>query len=104
LLKSSFYVNPEESIKYNTKTVAFRSKEDTSSNNWSQLYNLQKGFCPLCNQGLGYLLEDALEIHHKTEVRRLPVGDPLLSDISNLQLVRKTCHKSTLKKNNLYFA
>lgn len=98
LLESSYYVNPEESIKYNAKLMAFRSNGKTCFNSWSQLYNLQRGICPICKQGLGHLLEDSLEIYRKIEVRKLPVGDPLLSDINNLQLVHKTCHKATLKK------
>jgi RNA-directed DNA polymerase len=98
LLESSFYINPEESIKYDTKVIALRTKENTSSNKWSQLYNLQKGFCPLCNQGLGYLLKNELEICHKIKAHKLPPDHPLLKGIDNLQLVHKTCHKSNLKK------
>jgi 5-methylcytosine-specific restriction endonuclease McrA len=66
-------------------------------NNWSLLYIRHKGVCPICNKGLGYLSSENFEIHHLKRVADLDVGDPLLNNIKNLQLLHKSCHKTTLK-------
>jgi len=96
LVKSTYYIDDSLFNEYNVKVVKLRSKEK-SVDRWSLLYKRQKGLCCICGQSLGYLISENLEIHHLKEVSQLGVGDSSLKDINNLQLVHKSCHKTTLK-------
>mmetsp|Transcript_11895 Transcript_11895/g.22892 ORF Transcript_11895/g.22892 Transcript_11895/m.22892 type:complete len:798 (-) Transcript_11895:108-2501(-) len=98
LIESSYFINEMVFNKYNTNIVDLRGgKMFKNFNNWSLLYTKQKGVCSICNTGLGYLSSENLEIHHLKRVADLDVDDPLLSDVKNLQLNHKSCHKTTLK-------
>ena len=66
-------------------------------NNSSLLYKKQKEVCPICNTGPDYLSSENLEIHHLKRVVDLDVDNPLVNDITNLQVVHKSCYKITLK-------
>jgi len=96
LVKSIYYTDDSLFNEYNLKVVKLRSKEK-SVDRWSLLYKKQKGLCCICGQSLGYLISENLEIHHLKRVSQLDVGDPSLKDVNNLQLVHKSCHKTTLK-------
>jgi hypothetical protein len=61
------------------------------------LYIKQKGVCDICNTGLGYPLAENLETHHLKKVADLNINNLLLNDRTNLRLVNKSCHKTTLK-------
>jgi len=98
LIESSYFISETAFNEYNINIVDLRGgKMFTNFNNWSLLYKKQKGVCSICSTGLGYLLSENLEIHHLKRVADLDVNDPLLSDIKNLQLIHKSCHKTTLK-------
>ena len=98
LIESSYFISEMPFNEYNTNIVNLRGgKMFKNFNNWSLLYEKQKGVCPICTTGLGYLSSENLEIHHLKRVADLDVDDPLLNDITNLQLVHKSCHKTTLK-------
>ena len=98
LIKSNYFIDDTLFNKYNTKIVNLRGgKTFKNFNNWSLLYKRQKGICPICGLGLGYLSSENLEIHHIKRVADLNTDDPLLKDVKNLQLVHKSCHKTTLK-------
>jgi RNA-directed DNA polymerase len=96
LVKSTYYVDDSLFDEYNVKVVKLRSKEK-SVDRWSLLYKRQEGLCCVCGQSLGYLISENLEIHHSKRVSQLDVGDFSLKDINNLQLVHKSCHKTTSK-------
>jgi RNA-directed DNA polymerase len=96
LVKSTYYIDDSLFNEYNLKVVKLRSKEK-SVDRWSLLYKKQKGLCCICGQNLGYLISENLEIHHLKGVSQLNVGNFSLKDINNLQLVHKSCHKTTLK-------
>lgn len=96
LVKSTYYIEDSLVNEYNLKVVKLRSKEK-SVEKWSLLYNRQEGLCRICGQNLGYLTSENLEIHHLEMVSQLDIGDSSLKDIDNLQLVHKSCHKTTLK-------
>lgn len=96
LVKSTYYIEDSLVNEYNLKVVKLRNKEK-SVEKWSLLYNRQKGLCRICGQNLGYLTSENLEIHHLKMVSQLDIGDSSLKDINNLQLVHKSCHKTTLK-------
>jgi RNA-directed DNA polymerase len=96
LVKSTYYIDDSSFNEYNLKVVKLRSKEK-SVDRWSLLYKRQEGLCCICGQSLGYLISENLEIHHLKKVSQLEVGDYSLKDINNLQLVHKSCHKTTLK-------
>ena len=95
LIKSTYYIDDSLFNEYNIKVINLRSKEK-SVDKWSLLYKKQKGLCSICGQNLGYLISENLEIHHLKRVSQLDVGHPGLKDINNLQLVHKSCHKTTL--------
>jgi len=98
LIESSYFIIEIAFNEYNTNIENLRGgKMLKNFNNWSLLYKRQKGVCPICNTGLGYLSSENLEIHHLKRVADLDVNDPLLNDIKNLQLIHKSCHKTTLK-------
>jgi len=97
LIKSTYYIDDSLFNRYNLKVVKLRSKEKKSVDKWSLLYKRQEGLCPVCGQSLGYLISENLEIHHLKSVSQLDVDDSSLKDINNLQLVHKSCHKTTLK-------
>lgn len=98
LIKSSYFISEMPFNEYNTNIVDLRDgKMFKNFNNWSLLYKRQKGVCPICNTGLGYLSSENLEIHHLKRVVDLDVDNPLLNDVTNLQLLHKSCHKTTLK-------
>jgi RNA-directed DNA polymerase len=94
LVKSTYYIDDSLFNEYNVKVVKLRSKEK-SVDRWSLLYKRQEGLCCICEQSLGYLISENLEIHHLKGVFQLDVGDSSLKDINNLQLVHKSCHKTT---------
>jgi len=96
LIKSTYYIDNSLFNEYNVKVVKLRSKEK-SVDRWSLLYKKQKGLCCICGESLGYLISENLKIHHLKKVSQLDVGDSRLKDINNLQLVHKSCHKTTLK-------
>ena len=96
LVKSTCYNSDSLFNEYNLKVVKLRSREK-SVDKWSLLYKRQKGLCCICGQSLGYLISENLEIHHLKKVSQLDVGNLSLKDINNLQLVHKSCHKTTLK-------
>lgn len=96
LVKSVYYIDDSLCNEYNVKVVKLRSKEK-SVDRWSLLYEKQKGLCCICGQNLGYLISENLEIHHLKRVSQLDIGDFSLKDVNNLQLVHKSCHKTTLK-------
>ena len=96
LVKSTYYIDDLLFNEYNVKVVKLRSKEK-SVDKWSLLYKKQKGLCCVCGQSLGYLISENLEIHHLKRVSQLNIGDSSLKDINNLQLIHKSCHKTTLK-------
>ena len=96
LVKSTYYIDDLIFNEYNLRVVKLRSKEK-SVDKWSVLYKKQEGLCCICRQSLGYLISENLEIHYLKRVSQLDVGDSRLKDISNLQLVHKACHKTTLK-------
>ena len=95
LLKSTYYINDSLFNEYNLKMIKLRSKEK-SVNKWSLLYKRQQGLCAICGQGLGYLISENLEIHHIKRVSELKINDSRLKNIDNLELVHKSCHKTTL--------
>ena len=98
LIESSYFISEMPFNEYNTNIVDLRGgKMFKNFNNWSLLYKRQKGVCPICSTELGYLSSENLEIHHLIRVADLDIDDPLLNDITNLQLVHKPCHKTTLK-------
>jgi hypothetical protein len=98
LIESSYFVDETAFNEYNMNIADLRGiKMFKNFNNWSLLYTRQKGVCAICKTGLGYLLSQNLEIHHLKRVTGLVTDDPLLNDIKNLQLVHKSCHKTTLK-------
>ena len=98
LIESSYFISETPFNEYNTSIVNLRGgKMFKNFNNWSLLYKRQKGVCPICNTGLGYLSSENLEIHHLKRIADLDVDDPLLNDVTNLQLIHKSCHKTTLK-------
>lgn len=93
LIESIYFIDETPFNEYNTNIVHLRGgKMFKNFNNWSLLYTKQKGVCDICNTGLGYLTTENLEIHHLKRV-----DDSLLNDITNLRLVHKSCHKTTLK-------
>jgi len=96
LVKSSYYIDNSLFNEYNLRVVELRSKKK-SVDKWSLLYKRQKGLCCVCGQSLGYLISENLEIYHLKKVSQLNVGDSSLKDINNLQLIHKSCHKTTLK-------
>jgi len=96
LVKSSYYIDNSLFNEYNLRVVELRSKKK-SVDKWSLLYKGQKGLCCVCGQSLGYLISENLEIYHLKKVSQLNVGDSSLKDINNLQLIHKSCHKTTLK-------
>lgn len=96
LVKSAYYIDDSLYNEYNVKVVKLRNKEK-SVDRWSLLYKRQEGLCCICGQSLGYLISENFEIHHLKRVSQLDVGDFSLKDINNLQLVHKSCHKTTLK-------
>lgn len=98
LVESTYYIDDSLSNEYNLKVVELRSKEKKSVDKWSLLYKRQKGLCSICEQNLGYLISENLEIHHLKRVSELTIGDSRLKDINNLKLVHKSCHKTTLKE------
>lgn len=65
------------------------------------MYNKQKGFCTICKQPLGYLIDTNLEIHHVTPLAKANSSKQIemLNSIENLELVHISCHKSTLCEN-----
>ena len=63
-----------------------------SNNSWIELYKKQRGLCTVCKEPLGYLKEEALEIHHIIPVSKW-VNNVELNKISNLRLIHKMCHK-----------
>ena len=98
LIESSYFISEMPFNEYNTNIIDLRGgKIFKNFNNWSLLYKKQKGVCPICKTGLGYLSSENLEIHHLKRVADLDVDDPLLNDITNLQLVHKSCYKTILK-------
>jgi RNA-directed DNA polymerase len=98
LIESNYFIDEMAFNEYNTNIVNLRNgKIFKNFNNWSLLYIKQKGVCAICETGLGYLLAENLEIHHLKRVADLDINDSLLNDIQNLQLVHKSCHKTTLK-------
>jgi len=96
LVESTYYIDDSPFNQYNLKIVKLRSKKK-SVDRWSLLYKRQKGLCSICGQSLGYLISENLEIHHLKKVSQLDVDDSNSKDINNLQLVHKSCHKTTLK-------
>lgn len=96
LVRSTYYIDDSLFNEYNLKVIKLRSKEK-SVDKWSLLYKRQQGLCAICGQSLGYLISENLEIHHLKRVFDLNVGDSSLKDTNNLQLVHKSCHKTTLK-------
>lgn len=98
LIESSYFIDETVFNEYNINIVHLRGEKMFKNfNNWSLLYTKQKGVCGICKTGLGYLSAENLEIHHLKRVADLDVDDPLLNDVKNLQLVHKSCHKTTLK-------
>lgn len=95
LIKSTYYIDDSQFNESNLKVIKLRSKEK-SIDKWSLLYKRQQGLCAICGQGLGYLISENLEIHHLKRVSELEINDSRLKDIDNLQLVHKSCHKTTL--------
>jgi hypothetical protein len=96
LVKSTYYIDDSLFNEYNVKVVKLRSKEK-SVDRWSLLYKRQEGLCCVCGQSLGYLTSENFEIYHLKRASQLDVDDFNLKDINNLQLVHKSCHKTTLK-------
>lgn len=96
LVKSIYYIDDSLFNEYNVTMVKLRSKEKRVDR-WSLLYKRQEGLCCICGQSLGYLISENLEIHHLKKVSQLDVDDSSLKDINNLQLVHKSCHKTTVK-------
>jgi RNA-directed DNA polymerase len=98
LIKSTYFTDETIFNDYNINIVNLRGgKEVKNFNKWSVLYTKQKGLCAICGTSLGYLISENLEIDHLKRVADLDVDDPLLTDIKNLRLIHKSCHKTTLK-------
>jgi group II intron reverse transcriptase/maturase len=98
LIESSYFISETPFNEYNTNIVDLQGgKMFKNFNNWSLLYKRQKGVCPICNTGLGYLSSENLEIHHVKKVADLDIDDQLLNDITNFQLLHISCNKTTLK-------
>lgn len=100
LLNSCYYIDKLPFTEYSNNLVKLRNVGNLS-NNWSLLYNKQKGFCTICKQPLGYLIDTNLEIHHTKSLAKAKNSKQIemLNSIQNLELVHITCHKSTLSKN-----
>jgi RNA-directed DNA polymerase len=96
LIKSTYYIDDSQFNKYNLKVIKLRSQKK-SVDKWSLLYKRQQGLCAICEQSLGYIISENLEIHHLKKVSKSKVKDFCLKDINNLQLVHKLCHKTILK-------
>jgi len=100
LLNVSYYINNQPSTNYLNELINLRNTAVSNlSNNWSLLYNKQKGFCNICKQPLGYLIDANLEIHHIKPIATAKTLKQIemLNSIENLELVHITCHKSTLR-------
>ena len=100
LLSSCYYINKIPFTEYSNNLINLRNA-GKSFNNWTLLYNKQKGFCTICKQPLGYLTDTNLEIHHISPVSKANTVKQIemLNKIDNLELVHITCHKSTLSNN-----
>lgn len=92
VLKTSFYINPNPYKEWVTWVFEKRNVGQTS-NKWSELYKRQKGICTECEQFLGYLLEDNLEIHHIEQVSKLGLKDQM-NQPSNFVLIHKSCYRA----------
>jgi len=100
LLNVSYYINNQPSTNYLNELINLRNTAVSNlSNNWSLLYNKQKGFCNICKQPLGYLIDANLEIHHIKPIATAKTLKQIemLNSIENLELVHITCYKSTLR-------
>ena len=95
LVKSTYYIDDLIFNEYNLRVVKLRSKEK-SVDKWSLLYKRQEGLCCICEQSLGYLISENLEIYYLKRVSQLDIGNFSLKDVNNLQLVHKSCYKTTL--------
>jgi len=60
------FVNSTSFDEWNLQIQSYREKVmvDKKDNEFSRLFIRQKGMCPICNQGLGYLTSFNLEIHN----------------------------------------
>lgn len=60
------FVNSTPFDEWNLQIQSYREKVvvDRKDNEFSRLFIRQKGMCPICNQGLGYLTSFNLEIHN----------------------------------------
>ncbi len=95
LLDTSAYISNIEKVKWDVFIVKKRMVNN-NNNYWTRLFIKQQGICPICNQELGYLTENKLEIHHIIRV----VDNPFLAGkINNQQLIHKSCHKHIHSKN-----
>ena len=95
LLESSNYINKTLAIEWNINIIKLRKKKG-SKDRWSILYEKQKGMCDICNQDLGYFVEENYEIQHKYSVHKMELKDSRVGDLENLMLVHRFCHKTTL--------
>ncbi len=98
LLNTSYYLDVQPFVQYNNDIIKLKSLK-TNNNNWTVLYEKQNGICSICKNPLGYLTQSSLEIHHVKFVSSAKTKEELsqLNSIDNLQLLHKTCHKSTLR-------
>lgn len=101
LIDGNYYIDEQPFTNYNLNINELRYSNDKYVNKYSLLYKKQKGICPICNEGLGYINSIELEIHHFKRVCDTPLNDRKdLNKIDNLQLLHKDCHKTTLKIKN----
>ena len=99
MLNTPIYIDSTPYEEWSTY-IFKRRNSGKSSNNWSDLYKKQKGVCMVCEESLGYLLEENLEIHH---VKPLSTNKESkdVNNIKNLWLIHKSCHVHlTVNSNN----
>lgn len=103
MLNTPIYIDSTPYEEWSTY-IFERRNSGKSSNNWSDLYKKQKGVCMVCEESLGYLLEESLEIHHVKPLSENKENKSV-NDITNLWLIHKSCHKQitvTSRLNNKY--
>jgi RNA-directed DNA polymerase len=98
VLNTPIYIDSSPYEEWSTY-IFNRRNSGKSSNNWSDLYKKQKGVCMVCEESLGYLLEENLEIHHVKPLSQNKDNNNI-NDINNLWLIHKSCHVQ-LTVNNL---
>lgn len=91
VLQISYYINLELYVIW-ARNLFNRRQNPKTVNKWSKLYEKQGGLCVICEEPLGYLLEETLEIHHVIQVSQASEKD--VNRLSNLQLIHKSCHKT----------